>query len=239
MEPISLEDARAQGFNKYFTGEPCKHGHIAQRKVSNRSCCECQAAWNRTEAGKASGLKYALSDPGKANTRRWQQSEAGRESKARYHQTDSYKQVKRAYNSSEKGKRTRYARHVWRMENDLQYRVIFSLRASLGTRLRRAKSGKVSRRAEKYLGCTVAEFISQIESQWLPSMTWENQWVVWQIDHIKPLGSFDLTDPAQVRQAQHHTNLQPLHIDTHREKSVSDNRMIRHYRSKQSGAAFS
>lgn len=32
----------------------------------------------------------------------------------------------------------------------------------------------------------------------------------WEIDHKRPLASFDLTDEAQLREAAHYTNLQPL-----------------------------
>lgn len=39
---ISRKDARAQGRKRYFTGEPCKLGHIAERLVSNLTCMACQ-----------------------------------------------------------------------------------------------------------------------------------------------------------------------------------------------------
>lgn len=36
-----LTEARAAGLHRYFTGQPCKHGHIAERLVSNHTCLEC------------------------------------------------------------------------------------------------------------------------------------------------------------------------------------------------------
>lgn len=38
---LTLEEARASGASRYFTGLPCKHGHIAERKVCDRACTEC------------------------------------------------------------------------------------------------------------------------------------------------------------------------------------------------------
>lgn len=39
------------------------------------------------------------------------------------------------------------------------------------------------------------------------------------IDHIKPLASFDLTDRSQFLEACHYTNLQPLWSEDNIEKS--------------------
>jgi len=38
---ISRKAAFAQGLVRYFTGTPCKQGHIAERYVSTGSCIEC------------------------------------------------------------------------------------------------------------------------------------------------------------------------------------------------------
>jgi hypothetical protein len=38
---ISRKAAREAGAKRYFTGDPCKHGHIAERLEVNGSCCEC------------------------------------------------------------------------------------------------------------------------------------------------------------------------------------------------------
>lgn len=42
MEIISRNEAQKQGLPRYFTGKPCKHGHIAERYVSGFGCCVCQ-----------------------------------------------------------------------------------------------------------------------------------------------------------------------------------------------------
>jgi len=42
MDVISLNIAREQGLKFYFTGKPCKRGHVSNRLVSGRSCIECQ-----------------------------------------------------------------------------------------------------------------------------------------------------------------------------------------------------
>jgi len=38
---ISREAAHAAGKRFYFTGEPCKHGHLAQRYTSTNGCVDC------------------------------------------------------------------------------------------------------------------------------------------------------------------------------------------------------
>jgi hypothetical protein len=70
---------------------------------------------------------------------------------------------------------------------------------------RQSKSGS----AVASLGCSVAKFKVYLESKFLPGMSWENHGE-WHIDHVKPLDSFDLTDPSQLLAACHYRNLQPL-----------------------------
>jgi 5-methylcytosine-specific restriction endonuclease McrA len=41
MKIISCAEAKALGLKRYFTGAPCKRGHIAERATVNSTCCEC------------------------------------------------------------------------------------------------------------------------------------------------------------------------------------------------------
>jgi isocitrate lyase len=40
-EIITRAEAKARGLKRYFTGKPCKHGHIAEWAVSNYTCWGC------------------------------------------------------------------------------------------------------------------------------------------------------------------------------------------------------
>lgn len=95
-----------------------------------------------------------------------------------------------------------------RQATDMNYRLSVTLRKRLGTALRgMQKSGS----AVRDLGCSIPELKEHLEQLFLPGMSWSN-WsrVGWHIDHIRPLSSFDLSDPEQFKQAVHYTNLQPL-----------------------------
>ena len=42
MKIITRNEAIEKGQNWYFTGRPCKHGHIAKRDVINANCSKCR-----------------------------------------------------------------------------------------------------------------------------------------------------------------------------------------------------
>lgn len=42
MEVITKKEARAEGLKRFYTGKPCKHGHIAEQYTANGKCVECE-----------------------------------------------------------------------------------------------------------------------------------------------------------------------------------------------------
>ncbi len=121
--------------------------------------------------------------------------------------------------------RARWARNKarWKAKNPEAYREMMrkahakhnalphrKLAMKMRKRLHRYLGKKVpSLRAEELFGCTPEQLIGHIEQLFKLGMTWEN-WGEWHVDHIRPLISFDLTDPDQLRAANHYSNLQPL-----------------------------
>jgi hypothetical protein len=73
---IGRDAASALGLKHFFTGEPCKHGHVAERIVSSHGCTECDRAralkWRAANLEKARerdrerARKHRAADPERA-----------------------------------------------------------------------------------------------------------------------------------------------------------------------------
>lgn len=103
-----------------------------------------------------------------------------------------------------------------RKRTDTHYKMMKCLR----TRNYKALKGKKKPRSlEKNCGFSgfLMDYIKT--TFYNDRMTPDNYGEVWELDHIKPLSSFDLTDPNQYIEANHYTNLQALLVEDNKEKS--------------------
>jgi 5-methylcytosine-specific restriction endonuclease McrA len=72
--PTTREEAKKTGSKYYFTGQPCKHGHIALRKTKG-ACLDClKVEWEKGNETRAEYFKQ------------YNQSEAGQKAKAEYYE---------------------------------------------------------------------------------------------------------------------------------------------------------
>ena len=106
------------------------------------------------------------------------------------------------------------AQKSYQAEHRRQYRTVnvnFRLAQNLRSRLYIALKGEIKLGSSvSDLGCSIEFFKQYLESKFLSGMSWENYGLKgWHIDHIKPLSTFHLSDPEQLTQARHYTNLQP------------------------------
>lgn len=57
MKTMTRQDAKAAGLTRYFTGKPCKHGHLAERRMSD-GCVVCAyihaTTWQKAHPEKVS-----------------------------------------------------------------------------------------------------------------------------------------------------------------------------------------
>ncbi len=62
----------------------------------------------------------------------------------------------------------------------------------------------------RLVGCTLADLVVHLESQFDEGMSWHNFGRGgWHVDHIYPVGRADLTDDAQLRAAFNWRNCRP------------------------------
>lgn len=53
MEIVAYAEAKSRGLVRYFSGKPCKKGHIAERYTVGRACSLCRLERNRRPDSKA------------------------------------------------------------------------------------------------------------------------------------------------------------------------------------------
>jgi hypothetical protein len=82
--PKSRAEAKATGAKYYFTGEPCKHGHVAPRKTKG-ACIEClKVEWEKANTARAEYFQQ------------YNQSEAGQKAKQEYYERNRETVIARA-----------------------------------------------------------------------------------------------------------------------------------------------
>ena len=103
---------------------------------------------------------------------------------------------------------------------DQQYMWARKLRASISNGISVGRSDTFT---GYDLGCTWLMFKQHMESLFRDGMSWENYGRGgWEVDHIKSLNCFDLSDPEQRKLAGNYTNIQPLWQKENRQKRTLD-----------------
>lgn len=95
-----------------------------------------------------------------------------------------------------------------RKQTDVSYKLRINLRA----RIREAVKNNGTKKSYStiiLIGCEIDFLKQHLESRFKNGMSWNN-YGEWEIDHIKPCSSFDLTDEEQQKICFHFSNLQPL-----------------------------
>ncbi len=113
------------------------------------------------------------------------------------------------YHKKNKAKRLEYNyRYInERRKTDENFRLASLIRSRFHHAL---KNGFKMKSVIELVGCTIDEFRMYLESLFYPEMTWQNHGEIWEIDHILPCASFDLTILEEQKKCFHYSNHQPL-----------------------------
>lgn len=97
------------------------------------------------------------------------------------------------------------------LKENINFRITHNLRVRINDAL---KNNYKNTSSTDLLGCSLDEYRNYLESKFDDKMTWENygKGNYWEIDHIKPCSSFDLSNEEEQKKCFHYTNTQPLPI---------------------------
>jgi hypothetical protein len=123
---------------RYFTGEPCKHNHVAERSTVNATCIACQQQYQKANREKYNqrNAKYRKENPEKARDSVWQWYTAHRDyvngAKERWDRTNP---EKRRANRSIQRANQRNATPPWLTKEHLAQMAAIHEQAMLCTQL--------------------------------------------------------------------------------------------------------
>lgn len=193
MNVITRKEAISQDLKRYFTGKPCKHGHVAQRWTSSGHCIGCSSDIRQLE-----------------HSRLWKEKNRKRKS-----ETDSRWIASNRERKAESGRR-------WYLENKKRHRELcrrnkarqqannpdYRMACAMRGFVRRTLHNKDAPSFD-LIGYTPNRLRDHLERQFIKGMSWDN-YGEWHIDHITPVSWFieqGETDPAVINCL---SNLRPI-----------------------------
>lgn len=86
-----------------------------------------------------------------------------------------------------------------------QNKIAHNMRSRLGYLVKNKKNSTFD-----YIGINTDDFFLWLEYQFDENMTWDNYGNYWEIDHVKPCSSFDLTNEEEIYKCFNWKNMRPL-----------------------------
>lgn len=169
-----------------------------EKDGKHRYCKECKKISSKIEYNNTKEIHLK-------RTKKW------RENNLSYHRglvKDHYNNNKEYYRKWNQNKSA----------NDPVFRLKHSINANININLKKYLQTKTDL-SMNYLGITMSEYVQYMEKQFDENMNWDNYGSYWEIDHIKPIDSFDLTDEKQIYECFNYLNTRPLYWKHNKEKS--------------------
>jgi len=224
MLPSSPSEAKRIGSVRYFTGVPCKRGHVTERSTANAQCVLCARKLSYQRSQLPHVKEMNARNKKKTSYRLQQQEYSARkrtytvnqqafvipqgipeEERARAYARAYYHANKHKMSKPDPDKRRDYVRK-WARE----YRKSACGAAVSFMRkcLQRCLTNKTDR-TECMLGYTKEHLVNHLQSKFLDGMNWEN-YGEWHIDHIVPIHHFITIGVGDPKQINALSNLRPL-----------------------------
>lgn len=205
------KQARIDGDRHYFTGKPCKYGHLSKRSCHTARCVECHRIYmgifsqkreNKERAQQTQKIYYEKTKENRLrSTKRWVENNRERSN-----------QIKRAWKERNKvSVSVDAARYNKARRTDPFWQLSKNVSTAIWRNLKTCKGGK---HWELLVTFTKEELILHLQKQFRDEMSWDNYGSVWHLDHIKPIAACESFEEAWAL-----NNLQPLLISENLSKN--------------------
>lgn len=202
VQIITRAEAVTSNLVSYFTGQPCKNGHIDKRYTNTGICYECKRQRNKVHysrypdviksINKRSYDKYP--DRALARSQRW--SEQNRERSNRIKQNYKIRHREKYLKAESDRQKEKRKDPFWRLCKNMSKAIWANLKGQKGYR-----------HWETLVKYSFEELKVHLESQFRDGMEWTNYGTFWHVDHIKPLSRCSTFEEAWRLE-----NLQPLTV---------------------------
>lgn len=219
MEKICTKCKKLKNVIEFFKDKTCKNG-------IGSICKECQREYSKIYH-QSNKKEINLYHKEHFQTHKKEQWERGKNWAK--NNPEKIKKINQKHNQTEKHKNTI---NVWKEKNKeiLKIKARNYKRKQLQDPLERIKAnlrsriysaiikGSKSKKSLELLGCSPKEYKTYLELKFTPLMTWNNYGLIWEIDHIIPCDSFDLTKSEEQVKCFNYLNTQPLLVSENRSK---------------------
>lgn len=187
----------------YYTGIPCKNGHIDKRYVNTGICYSCKRNLNK---------KCNIKHPDTLQKISKRSYDNNKEKKIKYSKDWAENNRTKSNEIKNNWKKKHREQHLAQARNysknkrkNPQYRLSKNMSKAIWECL---KNDKKQFTWLKFVDFTLNDLILHLENKFTTEMNWENYGTYWHVDHIKPLSWFDLE--TEFKDAWALSNLQPL-----------------------------
>jgi hypothetical protein len=205
MEKLVISKEEAINLNQkwYYSGIPCKNGHINKRYVNTGICYECKRNLNKqcNKRNPERQKRNTKSNYNKNKTKILKRSKTWVENNR-----EKSNQYKNNWKVNHKEQNLKQARDYQNKQRKDPYkRVSMNMSKAIWECLKKNKNNTTWL---SFVEFSIDDLIKHLENKFTTEMTWENYGIYWHIDHIKPLSWFNLE--TEFKDAWALSNLQPL-----------------------------
>ena len=220
MNLTSRKEAVEKGLKFYFTGKPCKHGHVSKRYTAKSYCVECsrlsalESQSKNPERKRQNQKRYESRNKERLKCRYLENKEDYSERSKSYYIKNRDKIIEKSKLYAAKNRESVLEKKRNYYKNN-KHKTKFRVRAAASNSIRNVMDAIRKNNLEKVEGknskvnFNINEFKAHIEGLFVDGMSWGN-YGAWHIDHVKPVIAFINEGVFDVEIINSIDNLQPL-----------------------------